>query len=569
MLGYLCKYTPVELFAALGVSMRRVDPQVDRFNRADSLMHPNVCSYVKGVLETFADAVTVNPELEGLVLTACCDSVRRLADTLRAQYPDKFFYLLDVPRKVNDFAVGLYEEHVLDLMHAYAIFAGRPFDKTETEAALHTYLEAQPETPATAPTPNADPNRIRIGLIGARANDAIAELLKAGGAEVLFNVTCNGLDRHFAPADLRGYLEQILCQFPCMRMVSATNRFDYLDGFSDRLDGLVYHTVQFCDQYAYEFAELKARGDLPVLRVETDLTRQSFGQIKTRIEAFIEELSAKKGLMRAAHQRPAFRKDSPMMIVGIDSGSTSTNAVVLNQNKQCIAFDVVRTGAKSIASAERALDNVLAKAKLTREDPALIVATGYGRVSIPFADQNVTEISCHGKGAHHVNPAVRTILDIGGQDSKAIHLNAAGEVTDFVMNDKCAAGTGRFLEMMARTLEVSLEELGAISRHWREDIRIASMCSVFAESEVISLIAQNKEKADIAHGVHAAIAGKALGLMKKVGVEPTIMMTGGVAKNPDMVAVLEEKLGEPLFIADEPEIIGALGAALFGWESLQ
>ena len=141
---------------------------------------------------------------------------------------------------------------------------------------------------------------------------------------------------------------------------------------------------------------------------------------------------------------------------------------------------MVRTGAKSIASAERALDNVLAKAELTREDPALIVATGYGRVSIPFADQNITEISCHGKGAHHVNPAVRTILDIGGQDSKAIHLNAAGEVIDFVMNDKCAAGTGRFLEMMARTLEVSLEELGAISRHWREDIRIASMCSVFA-----------------------------------------------------------------------------------------
>lgn len=567
MLGYLCKYTPVELFTALGVPMRRVDPQVAHFNRADSLMHPNVCSYVKGVLETFADAVTVNPELEGLVLTACCDSVRRLADALRAQYPDKFFYLLDVPRKVNDFAVNLYEAHVLDLMRAYAAFAGRPFDKAETEAALRAYLSAQPEAPASAPAP--EPNRIRVGLIGARMGDAITELFKANGVEVLFNVTCNGLARHFAPADLRGYLEQILCQFPCMRMVSATNRFDYLDGFSDRLDGLVYHTVQFCDQYAYEFAELKARGDLPVLRVETDLTRQSFGQIKTRVEAFVEELRAKKGLARAAHRRPAFRKDTPMMIVGIDSGSTSTNAVVLDQNKQIIAYDVVRTGAKSIASAERALDHVLAKAKLTREAPALIVATGYGRVSLPFADQNITEISCHGKGAHHVNPAVRTILDIGGQDSKAIHLNAAGEVIDFVMNDKCAAGTGRFLEMMARTLEVSLDELGAISQDAREDIRIASMCSVFAESEVISLIAQNKEKADIAHGVHAAIAGKALGLMKKVGIEPAIMMTGGVAKNPGMVAVLEEKLGEKLFIADEPEIIGALGAALFGWESLQ
>ena len=185
-----------------------------------------------------------------------------------------------------------------------------------------------------------------------------------------------------------------------------------------------------------------------------------------------------------------------------------------------------------------------------------------------LADENVTEISCHGKGAHYLNPEIRTILDIGGQDSKAIHLNEKGDVTDFVMNDKCAAGTGRFLEMMARSLEISIDELGPVSLQSKENIEISSMCSVFAESEVISLIAQNKEIADIAHGIHKAIAGKAMSLLKRVGLNPGYMMTGGVAKNPGVVAVLEEQLGEKLHIYEEPEIVGALGAALYGLEEI-
>ena len=181
-----------------------------------------------------------------------------------------------------------------------------------------------------------------------------------------------------------------------------------------------------------------------------------------------------------------------------------------------------------------------------------------------LADENVTEISCHGRGAHYFNPDVRTILDIGGQDSKAIRLNENGEVVDFVMNDKCAAGTGRFLEMMARTLEMDISEMGPESLKWKEDIDISSMCSVFAESEVISLIALNKEKADIAHGLHKAIANKSYSLLKRVGLNETFMMTGGVAKNPGVVKAVEEKLGSKLFICKEPEIVGALGAALFG-----
>lgn len=258
-----------------------------------------------------------------------------------------------------------------------------------------------------------------------------------------------------------------------------------------------------------------------------------------------------------------------MYVLGIDSGSTSTNAVILDNNKKILASSVIRTGAKSADSAQRALELTLEQAGLKREDLSRIISTGYGRVSIPFAQRNVTEISCHARGAHFLNPDVRTILDIGGQDSKAIRINDKGEVTDFVMNDKCAAGTGRFLEMMARTLEISTEELGPVSLQWKEDIDISSMCSVFAESEVISLIAQNKEKADIIHGLHKAIAGKAVSLLKRVSPESRYMMTGGVAKNAGVVAVLEEKLGEKLFIYQEPEIIGALGAALYGLEDMK
>ena len=242
--------------------------------------------------------------------------------------------------------------------------------------------------------------------------------------------------------------------------------------------------------------------------------------------------------------------------------------MILDENQKIRAFSIVRTGAKSSQSADAALADVLKKAGLTRDDISLIVSTGYGRVSIPFADKTVTEISCHGKGAHLLFPDVRTILDIGGQDSKAIRLNENGEVADFVMNDKCAAGTGRFLEMMARSLEISLDELGPVSLQSKEEIEISSMCSVFAESEVISLIAQNKEIADIAHGIHKAIAGKAMSLLKRVGLNPAYMMTGGVARNPGVVAVLEEQLGEKLHIYEEPEIVGALGAALYGLEEL-
>ena len=383
-----------------------------------------------------------------------------------------------------------------------------------------------------------------------------------------FDITCTGLRRKYLLEPdqvMTGYTRGLLSQFPCMRMEAAAGRDELIEKYARSVDGIIYHTVQFCDNYSYEYAWLKKVLDAPMLQLETDYTKQSYGQVLTRIEAFLESLDSGKEKRRPAPKGE--KKD--MYVMGIDSGSTSTNAVIMDGERNIVASSVVRTGAKSGESAQRILGEILEKAGLKREDISWIVSTGYGRVSIDFADENVTEISCHGRGAHYFNPSVRTILDIGGQDSKAIHLNEAGEVTDFVMNDKCAAGTGRFLEMIARTLEIDVDELGPEALRSTEDIEITSMCSVFAESEVISLIANNKEKADIANGVCRAIAGKAYSLLKRVGMEETFMMTGGVAKNPGVVRAVEEKIQSRLYICPEPEIVGAAGAALYALDKMR
>ena len=561
MIGYVCKYTPVEVLEAMGAEPVRIDPSVADFDLADTLMHPNVCSYVKGVLEDAAEK-----PYEGIVLTTCCDSVRRLYDVLRRRYPERFLWLLDVPRLVSGPAAALYADRIRKMAEAYAKFSGRPFE----EARLREILCCRAsETGRTASLP-AD--RLRVGLMGARCGNGLRVLLDECGADVALDMTCAGTERRFAPAGegvglLRDYAGQLLGQLPCLRMADASGRETLLRGAEDRLDGIVYHTVKFCDMYSYEYAALRGRTELPVLKVETDATRQCEGQLRTRTEAFLESLSAQKN-GRAARPAHGNGGKKNVIVVGIDSGSTSTNAAVMNEKKELLASGSVRTGAKTGVSAERILGDVLRKAGLERGAVSLIVSTGYGRVSLPFADRNVTEISCHGRGARYFDPRVRTILDIGGQDSKAIRLNEKGEVADFVMNDKCAAGTGRFLEAMARTLELGIDELGPVSLRSTETVEISSMCTVFAESEVISLIARNREKADIANGVHRAIAGKAYSLLSRVGPEPEFMMTGGVARNPGVVRAVEERLGAKLFLCEDPEIVGAVGAALFGLESL-
>ena len=190
-----------------------------------------------------------------------------------------------------------------------------------------------------------------------------------------------------------------------------------------------------------------------------------------------------------------------------------------------------------------------------------IVATGYGRNSVDFAHKAVTEITCHAKGAYFQNPAIRSIIDIGGQDSKAIALNEAGGVREFAMNDKCAAGTGRFLEVMARALEVDLDGFGAMSLTAENPARISSLCTVFAESEVISLISKGARRADIIAGIHESVAARVAAMANRVGVTAPVMMTGGVAHNIGVVRALEAKLGYPIEVSAYAQENGALGAA--------
>ena len=248
--------------------------------------------------------------------------------------------------------------------------------------------------------------------------------------------------------------------------------------------------------------------------------------------------------------------------IGIDIGSTATKLAALSGERALLGTTVVPFGTGTQAD-QLALETFYRNSRLSPSDCVRTIATGYGRLIFRGADAQVSEISCHAKGLHHFLPQARTIIDVGGQDLKAIQINDRGSVQQFVMNDKCAAGTGRFLEVMSRVMGLEVAELGEYDARATGVETISNTCTVFAESEVISLIANNKEKADIANGICRSIAGKAWSLMKRVGMEPGFMMTGGVAKNPGVVKAVEDRIGAKLYICPEPEIVGAAGAALY------
>lgn len=249
-------------------------------------------------------------------------------------------------------------------------------------------------------------------------------------------------------------------------------------------------------------------------------------------------------------------------------GSLSAEAVLLNENKDVLSYSIVPTGVNSRKAAEKALTKALALSGQPEGDILFTVATGYGRISIDFAKKRVTEITCHARGIHHLRPDIRTLIDIGGQDSKAIRLTSKGRVADFIMNDKCAAGTGRFLEVMAGALEVELSQLARLSQGATKSVTISSMCTVFAESEVVSLIAAQHPRENIIQGLHEAIALRTVGMLKRIGVEEPVAMSGGVAKNAGVVSALAERLSLGIYVPPEPQIVGALGAALIAWDSL-
>lgn len=248
---------------------------------------------------------------------------------------------------------------------------------------------------------------------------------------------------------------------------------------------------------------------------------------------------------------------------GCDVGSTYTKAVILDENGKMVANTTIRSKINSEQSARLAMDEVLSKLDLkTSNELSYLIGTGYGRNKVPFADENISEISCHAMGVHITDPKVKAIIDIGGQDIKGISIDDDGTVKNFAMNDKCAAGTGRFYEAMARSFEMTLPEFSKLSLTAKSVIPITAQCTVFAESEVITLVGENKPMNEIAAGIQMAVAKRCFVMAKKAGATDSITLTGGCAKNDGLKKAIEQVLRlKVVDLTTDPQLMGALGAA--------
>lgn len=559
MMHYVCKYTPVELFRGFGEECAVLEEMPENFEMSDQIAHSNLCGFGKSVIQAVLEG-----KADQLVLVNCCDSMRRVYDIVESTGKCEFLYMLDLPHEDNECEKLKFAGAVHRLKDAYEKYSGKRFDR---ELFLDSFAESEKDR---APY---------IGVMGARVSGMLEEMIRRNIQMEVSNLTCIGGRRLAVLTDeMRGmdkeamllaYADALLAQMPCFRMNNSTRRNQlYLD---PDLKGIIYHTIKFCDYYGFEYASIKKNIKVPLLKIETDFTSQSAGQLLTRIQAFAETIEGSedmepgKGIDEEARKK---MESGIYYVAGIDSGSTSTDVVILDQDGEIKSTMIIPTGGGAMMSAEKSLEQAVEKAGIQKDDIVRIVTTGYGRAYIDSGDDSITEITCHAKGAHYLNPNVRTVIDIGGQDIKAISIDEHGSVMNFLMNDKCAAGTGRFLEMMARTLGLSLEEMSTKGLEWKENVVISSMCTVFAESEVVSLVAQNKNVADIIHGLNVSVASKVGALAARLGKKNPgeYMMTGGVAKNQGIINALEEKIGVKLYICDEAQLCGALGAALFAYE---
>ncbi|MBQ2679227.1 MAG: 2-hydroxyacyl-CoA dehydratase [Firmicutes bacterium] len=540
MIDYICKYSPIEIFAGFGEDANLLNPVSVNFEKADTITHRNICSFSRAVIEKRLSE-TKNP----VIFSKCCDSLTDTADVLE-NLGQKVF-ILELPHTNTHCSINIYADELKRLVAELEEYYGRKFDAVKFRGAFKSENNSVPGE--------------HIALMGARMSPEIVEYIEKRSPYPIRNNSCTNLrslpecpDTEDFDELMNWYARALMNQTPCMRMADISDRKKIIE--SPDLKGIIYSTVSFCDYYGFEYAALKNL-DVPMLKIETDYTLNTEGQMLTRLEAFFEN-------MKVDEKMEAVKKEG--YTAGVDSGSTSTNAVILDKDKNIVSFSVVPTGVKVSESAERALNEAIKKAGLNREDITAMVSTGYGRGKIEDRQKDVTEITCHAKGAYFLNNNIRTVIDIGGQDSKVIRMDENGNVIDFAMNDKCAAGTGRFIEMMAQSLGLDMDQMSTKGLEWNENIVISSMCSVFAQSEVVSLIASDKKLEDIVHGLNRSVAAKVLALGNRNKMQPEYMMSGGVAKNKGVVKEIENMLGVKLNVPDEPEILGALGAALIASE---
>ncbi len=565
-----CSLLPTELFLNAGHEICFISADMLACIKSKEYhcsFHENLCSYSKSLHEYF----TLNHNDFGIIIVpTSCDAMKKLFNALVTDIsPDKL-YLLDVPKNKG--------------MEPAAYLAVQ-FEKLIKRIGINNTGVQIPQSfykIASSSMPSFNSNKVKIGVLGANVPLKIFDLcLDKYGFEAVYLNHClvkSYPDKNLQEnvAGIKTYSRMFLEKNSCPR----TNDYEYKEKLKKRIKeekikGLIINTLKFCDFWPFDHKYFKENLDLPVLLIEHELTANYEGQIMTRLEAFFEGIRAK--FCEPPHPNPpprggreregvtATRKD---YFVGIDCGSHATKLVCIDKDKKIIGRHLVPTGT-SVRESVQGVLRLLADYGISRENIARLVATGYGRNNVDGADEIVTEITCHAAGAYHLLGRSGTIIDIGGQDSKAIKIDENGQIIQFAMNDKCAAGTGRFLEVMAEKLCLSLDEFAKMAKNSKKSVPVSSMCSVFAESEVVSLIASGKSKEEIAKGIHKAIAERTVSLVKRINGKPAYYMSGGVSKNECLVLELEHCLGSKLKVVDEPQFTGALGAALIALEGAQ
>jgi len=412
MIRYICKYTPLELFESFGLEPEIFNAMLPDSDAADDLTHRNMCGFSRVLL---ADRIVNNSDM--LVLTDCCDSIRRAADVLESA--GQKIMRIALPHRQDEKGQKLYKEELLRIVRQLE-------ELTETQFDPETFLSAfSRDEQSSSPY---------IAVLGARIGNEIFNKIQSVSPYPVRNQTCIGNRRLGTPIGnnldrlMEWYAYELLSQPSCMRMTDISSRRSLTEDLD--LRGVIYNTVAFCDFYGFEYALLRGNLHVPLLKIETDYTIQGIGQLQTRLQAFFENV---KPTRKMNHTGKNQRTSG--YYAGIDSGSTTTNAVIMDNKKQILASSTIPTGVQIMESANRALEEALLKADINRKQISRTVTTGYGRAGISFREKEVTEITCHAKGAFFLNPAVRTVIDIGGQDSKVIRLDENGTVYDFVMND--------------------------------------------------------------------------------------------------------------------------------------
>lgn len=551
-----CSLIPTELLTASGAELDYLSGE-DLFKGLDRhsqcVFHDNLCPYVKAVYDNLLESLN---KYDLIIIPSGCDGLKKMYNALKTKSPAKPIFLLDIPRMCNEAAVEFLAEEFRKL--AKVISNSQPLSKASADVSNGFKLF---QTAAN-----------KIGFIGSNVPDKfIIETLTKNGFEIVYLNHCiekskpteEGLHALHTDSTLKEYARYKLENNRCPRNINAKYITELTDKVrNNEFAGLIINTFKFCDFQPFDYIQLTKLidKDFPTLLLEHEGFVKNEGQIMTRIEAFLEKLKKNKPKAKTSGNGIEY-------FVGIDSGSHATKLVCVDKNAQILFHQVIPTGVSVKESSKKAFEHLQKKLNCKNRNQFYITATGYGRNQIQDADHVMTEITCHAIGAFKKFQKPATVIDIGGQDSKVIKIGEEAKVLRFSMNDKCAAGTGRFLEVIAERLGLTLAEFSKLAGETNGTVPISNMCTVFAESEVISLIAAGHPREHIAKGIHQAIAERTVSLVKRTEGEPPYYMTGGVAKNKALVKELSKALGKDVVTADEPQLNGAHGAAIISMEN--